>query len=113
MKPDKAPSLGRILESAVILGWSDLMKDAKSGVLHLEYAFTPDSKAVIISYGGKIWRVPVDGSAATGIPFRVQTKAERAVYASLGDKEGVTHDFAILQKLDPQLAQKLYNAVKK
>jgi len=37
MKPDKGPSLGRILESAVILGWSDLMKDAKSGVLHLDH----------------------------------------------------------------------------
>jgi tetratricopeptide (TPR) repeat protein len=35
------------------------------------------------------------------------------VYASLGDKEGVTHDFAILKKLDPALAEKLYNAVKK
>ncbi|MDH5590552.1 MAG: amidohydrolase, partial [Gemmatimonadota bacterium] len=29
------------------------------------YAFTPDSRSVVISYGGKIWRVPVDGSAAT------------------------------------------------
>src|SRR5205085_6800721 len=34
--------------------------------------FTPDSKAIITTYGGKIWRVPVDGSAATNIPFRVQ-----------------------------------------
>jgi hypothetical protein len=39
MKPDQAPSMVRMLESVVILGWSDLMKDAKSGVLHLEYAF--------------------------------------------------------------------------
>jgi Tol biopolymer transport system component len=33
------------------------------------YAFTPDSKAIIISYGGEIWRVPVDGSPPTKIPF--------------------------------------------
>ncbi|HJU72813.1 MAG TPA: amidohydrolase family protein [Gemmatimonadaceae bacterium] len=33
------------------------------------YAFTPDSKAIIISYGGEIWRVPLDKSAPTKIPF--------------------------------------------
>src|ERR1051325_3332804 len=33
------------------------------------YPFTPDSRALIMSYGGEIWRVPVDGSAATKIPF--------------------------------------------
>ena len=40
------------------------------------YSFTPDSKAIIVSYGGKIWRVPVDGSAATNIPFRVRAKID-------------------------------------
>lgn len=35
------------------------------------YDFTPDSKAIVISYGGEIWRVPVDGSAATRIPFSI------------------------------------------
>jgi Tol biopolymer transport system component len=40
------------------------------------YSFTPDSKAVIVSYGGKIWRVPVDGSAATNIPFHVQARID-------------------------------------
>jgi Tol biopolymer transport system component len=33
------------------------------------YSFTPDSKAIVISYGGEIWRVPVDGSPAAKIPF--------------------------------------------
>ena len=33
------------------------------------YDFTPDSRAIVISYGGEIWRVPVDGSAATRIPI--------------------------------------------
>src|SRR5690606_40916120 len=32
-------------------------------------SFTPDSKALIVSYGGGIWRVPVDGGDATRIPF--------------------------------------------
>ena len=35
------------------------------------YDFTPDSRAVVISYGGEIWRVPVDGGTATRIPFSV------------------------------------------
>lgn len=40
------------------------------------YAFTPDSKAIIVSYGGEIWRVPVDKSAATKIPFEADVKLE-------------------------------------
>ena len=38
------------------------------------YAFTPDSREVVLSYGGKIWRVPVDGSAPTEIPFEADVK---------------------------------------
>ena len=39
-------------------------------------AFTPDSKAVIASYGGKIHRIPVDGTAPTEIPFSVDVQLE-------------------------------------
>ncbi len=38
------------------------------------YSFTPDSRAIVISYGGEIWRVPVDGSAAAKIPFTVNAE---------------------------------------
>ncbi len=38
------------------------------------YTFTPDSRAVIMSYHGQIWRVPVDGAAATRIPFTLETE---------------------------------------
>ena len=34
-------------------------------------SFTPDSDAVIAYYGGGLWRVPIDGSDPTPIPFRV------------------------------------------
>ena len=34
-------------------------------------------------------------------------------YAALNDKDGVTREFAILKKIDPKLAEQLYNAVKK
>jgi Tol biopolymer transport system component len=40
------------------------------------YAWTPDDQAVIISYGGEIWRVPVNGSAAMKIPFTADVVAE-------------------------------------
>jgi Tol biopolymer transport system component len=33
------------------------------------YAFTPDDAAIVVSYGGEFWRVPVDGSKAMRIPF--------------------------------------------
>ena len=38
--------------------------------------FTPDSKALLASYGGKIHSIPVDGSAATEIPFSVNADLE-------------------------------------
>ena len=35
------------------------------------YSFMPDSRSIVVSYGGEIWRVPVDGTAAAKIPFSV------------------------------------------
>ncbi len=40
------------------------------------YAFTPDSKAIVISYGGEIWRVPIDGGAPSNIPFSADAKVD-------------------------------------
>src|ERR1043166_2804800 len=37
-------------------------------------SFTPDSKALIVSYGGKIWRVDVPSGTATNIPFKAQVQ---------------------------------------
>jgi Tol biopolymer transport system component len=39
-------------------------------------AFTPDSKELIASYGGKIHRIPLDGSAPSEIPFSVNMQLE-------------------------------------
>ncbi|MBX9783713.1 MAG: amidohydrolase family protein [Chitinophagaceae bacterium] len=38
--------------------------------------FTPDSKFLIAGYGGKLWKIPVDGSKATEIPFDVDVNLE-------------------------------------
>ncbi|WP_419948985.1 amidohydrolase family protein [Candidatus Palauibacter sp.] len=35
-------------------------------------SFTPDSRHLVVSYGGKIWKLPIDGGDAEEIPFRVQ-----------------------------------------
>lgn len=35
-------------------------------------SFTPDSKDLVTSFGGKIWRIPIDGGDAEEIPFRVR-----------------------------------------
>ncbi|WP_315818298.1 hypothetical protein [Paraflavitalea speifideaquila] len=39
-------------------------------------SFTPDSKAVVASYGGKIYRIPVDGGKPTEIPFTADMELE-------------------------------------
>ena len=36
------------------------------------FSFTPDDKAIIISYGGKIWSIDVATKAATEVPFRIK-----------------------------------------
>jgi Tol biopolymer transport system component len=40
------------------------------------YSFTPDSRSIVTSYGGEIWRVPVDSGAAVKIPFEAPVNAE-------------------------------------
>lgn len=40
------------------------------------YSFTPDGKAIVLSYGGEIWRVPVDSGAAVKIPFEAAASAD-------------------------------------
>jgi len=57
MKLDIAQSLDRILESAVIVSWPDLMKGAKSGLIHLEYAFVPDGSLEYL----KVWSCVIRG----------------------------------------------------
>ncbi|MEO5511175.1 MAG: amidohydrolase family protein [Longimicrobiales bacterium] len=37
-------------------------------------SFTPDSKQLIATWGGKVWRVPVDGGTPSQIPFSVDVE---------------------------------------
>jgi hypothetical protein len=43
MKPDQNQSLGRILESAIVVSWADLMRGAPTGLIHIEYGFSAGS----------------------------------------------------------------------
>lgn len=40
------------------------------------YSFTPDSRAIVVSYGGEFWRVPAEAGAATRIPFQAPVKVD-------------------------------------
>jgi hypothetical protein len=41
MKLDKKQDLERILESAVVVSWADLMRGAPTGLVHIKYGFAP------------------------------------------------------------------------
>jgi Tol biopolymer transport system component len=57
-----------------------IQRDDKESVAELDvlpgYAFTPDSRYVVISYDGRIWRIPVEGGEPENIPFTVQVERE-------------------------------------
>ncbi len=64
------------------------------------YAFTPDSKAVVVTYGGEIWRVPVDKSAATKIPFEATVKIEMGPEVKFAYRVDTTSTFTAHQIRD-------------
>jgi hypothetical protein len=71
MKLDNGQSLNRILESAVIVSWADLMKAAKSGLIHLEYAFAPDSSLEYL----KLWSSVTRGQWRLACEYWMSTSA--------------------------------------
>ena len=40
MEPDKRQSLDKVLESATVVSWTDLMRGVPAGMIHIEYGFT-------------------------------------------------------------------------
>ena len=39
MKLDKKQNLERVLESAIVVSWADLMRGAPTGLIHIKYGF--------------------------------------------------------------------------
>jgi Tol biopolymer transport system component len=81
-----------------------VQRDEQESVASLDvlpgYSFTPDSKAVVVSYGGKIWRVPVDGSGATNIPFSVRTRIDVGPQVSFSYPIADSAEFTVHQIRD-------------
>jgi hypothetical protein len=61
MKPNENRSIERILESAIVVSWADLMPGAQTGLIHIEYAFaaggTLDYLKVLTSITRAQWLV--------------------------------------------------------
>jgi hypothetical protein len=57
MKFDQNQSLERILESAIVVSWEDLMHGAQTGLIHIEYNFAPDGTLEYL----KVWTSIIRG----------------------------------------------------
>jgi len=64
------------------------------------YSFTPDSRAVVVSYGGEIWRVPVDKTAPAKIPFEAEVKLEMGPEVAFEYRVDTTTSFTAKQIRD-------------
>ena len=66
------------------------------------YSFTPDGSAIVTTYGGKIWRVPVDGSAATEIPFTANISLELGPEVRFDYEVETSERFTVRQIRNPK-----------
>ncbi|MBX3146187.1 MAG: PD40 domain-containing protein [Gemmatimonadales bacterium] len=64
------------------------------------YSFTPDSRAVIVSYGGEIWRVGIDGGPATKIPFTADVSVDVGPHVKFTNRVDTTTTFHARQIRD-------------
>lgn len=60
-------TLDRVLESAVIVSWADLMGNAKAGLIHLEYTFVPDGSLEYL----KVWSSVTRGRWLLACEYRM------------------------------------------
>jgi Tol biopolymer transport system component len=65
------------------------------------YSFTPDSRALVISYGGEIWRVPIDGTPALRIPFSADVEVAIGSEVKFDYPIEDTPTFTVRQIKDP------------
>lgn len=56
MKPDEKQSLERVLESAAVVSWADLMGSAQTGLIHIEYGFAADGTLDYVKFWSSITR---------------------------------------------------------
>ena len=68
------------------------------------YAFTPDGAALVASYDGRIWRIPVDGSDPTEIPFSADVRVHIGPRLDFDYPVEDTPTFIARQLRDPVLS---------
>jgi Tol biopolymer transport system component len=68
------------------------------------YSFTPDSRAVVITYGGGFWRVPVDGTPATKIPFTASPEVALGAPLQFSYPIADSATFTVKQIRDPAVS---------
>jgi hypothetical protein len=56
MNPNESESLERILESSVVVSWTDLMRGAQAGLIHIEYGFAANSTLDYLKFWSSISR---------------------------------------------------------
>jgi hypothetical protein len=79
MKTNESQILERILESAVIVSWADLMRGAQAGLVHIEYGFAAGGTLDYLKFWSSIsrghWLLAVEywaspsKSHSTGVHF--------------------------------------------
>jgi hypothetical protein len=79
MNSNESQSLERILESAVVVSWADLVRGAKSGLIHIEYGFAASGTLDYLRFWSSIsrghWLLAVEywtspsKSHSTGVHF--------------------------------------------
>ena len=67
-------------------------------------SFTPDSQAILASYGGKIYRLPIAGGEAQNIPFKVEEKVVLGPQLKFDYPIEDSPTFEVNQIRDPQIS---------
>ena len=67
-------------------------------------AFTPDSKEIVASYGGKIYRIPMSGGSAINIPFQINETVALGPQLKFDYPIEDTPTFDVNQIRDPQVS---------
>ncbi|MEZ4585129.1 MAG: amidohydrolase family protein [Gemmatimonadales bacterium] len=66
------------------------------------YSFMPDSRSLVVSYGGEIWRVPVDGAVPSKIPFTANAEVALGPEVKFSYPIEDTPTFVVRQIRDPR-----------
>ncbi|HUH13594.1 MAG TPA: hypothetical protein VMK65_10810, partial [Longimicrobiales bacterium] len=81
-----------------------IQRDDQESVAALDalpgYSFTPDSREVVLSYGGRIWRVAVDGGGEREVPFRAPVHVDIGPEVRFDFEVPASPTFAVRQLRD-------------